>query len=82
MPAYVEKELFGIGYGTFEGANIIRFGMMVHGYTYPNEIVSDADKGKMYARYWTPVMEKGETLFSRPEECESGRVVKKSDTDV
>ena len=67
--AYVEPCVFGEGAGAYDHVREMAFGLMFHGYTYPNEAYSQETAGKMTANFWQPVMKNGVIQFPRPEEC-------------
>ncbi len=69
--AYVEPCEFGEGasfYDDYPGE--IPFGMMFHGFSYPDELGKD----ELQARFWRPKMEKGVVEFIRPDECDPNLV--------
>ena len=66
---YVEPCVFGEGDGAYDHIPEMAFGLMFHGYTYPNEAYSEETAGKMTANFWRPVMKNGVITFPRPEEC-------------
>lgn len=74
--AYVEPCNFDEGEGMYDHLPELSFGLMFHGFTYPDEIVKEEEKGKMVASFWKPVMKNGVIHFIRPEECEIRRVIK------
>lgn len=63
---YVEPCQFGEGTSEYDGYGELAFGLMFHGFDYPDE----AEKGKFYARFWRPVMKDGIVTFPRPENKE------------
>lgn len=63
--AYVEACRFGEGKGIYEEYGSLSFGLMFHGFDYPDETGVDM----MVARLWTPVMVNGYIQFLRPDEC-------------
>lgn len=67
--AYVESCVFMEGAGAYDDTSRLEFGLMYHGITYADEAYSSETAGKMTARFWHPVMEKGVIHFLRPEEC-------------
>ena len=67
---YVESCVFGEGEGAYDH-DVLSFGFMLHGITYPDEAYSEDTKGKMTVRFWHPVMRNGILTFPRPEECAS-----------
>lgn len=66
---YVEPCVFDEGEGFYDNLPRMDFGLMYHGITYADEAYDETTKGKMTARFWRPVMEKGVIHFPRPEEC-------------
>ena len=70
---YVEPCTFHEGPGAYDGAPPISFGLMLHGFTYPDEDGS----GQMSERLWQPVMKDGVVNFIRPEECPVVRPIRK-----
>lgn len=71
--AYVEPCVFGEGAGHYDGTPELSFGLMFHGFSYPDETGEDVLK----ARFWYPKMKNGVILFCSPEECPVVRTVKK-----
>lgn len=63
--AYVEPCQFGEGTGAYDEADEIVFGLMFHGFDYPDETGQD----DLTARFWRPVMQDGVIRFPRPEDC-------------
>ncbi len=62
---YVEPCKFGEGEGAYDNYGMLSFGLMFHGFDYPDETGQD----KLVARLWTPVMDNGYIKFIRPKEC-------------
>lgn len=62
---YVEPCEFGSGLGHYDGAGELAFGLMFHGFDYPDE----TDEDKLHARFWKPTMRDGVIRFDRPEDC-------------
>ncbi|MDR3539481.1 MAG: type I-C CRISPR-associated protein Cas5c [Desulfosporosinus sp.] len=62
---YVEPCKFGEGEGAYDSYGSLSFGLMFHGFDYPDESGED----KLTARLWTPVMDNGYIEFLRPEDC-------------
>ncbi|MEA4846775.1 MAG: type I-C CRISPR-associated protein Cas5c [Clostridiaceae bacterium] len=62
---YVEPCKFGEGTGAYDNYGEISFGLMFHGFDYPDETGVD----KLVARLWTSVMHNGYIKFPRPDEC-------------
>ncbi|MBB2184508.1 type I-C CRISPR-associated protein Cas5 [Lachnospiraceae bacterium MD1] len=73
--AYVEPCEFSSGKGHYDNIDELSFGLMLHGITYADEAVTEAEKGHMTIRLWTPVMKKGIIEFIRPEDCTIRRIV-------
>lgn len=72
---YVEPCSFDEGEGAYDKTSL-SFGIMVHGITYPDEAIREAEKGKMTVRLWNVHMVNGVIHFLRPEECEIRRVLR------
>lgn len=62
---YVESCQFGSGSGFYDQCDKLSFGLMFHGFDYPDEIGID----KLRARFWHPEMSNGVIRFIRPNEC-------------
>lgn len=69
---YVEPCSFGSGVGHFDGAGELAFGLMFHGFDYPDE----TGDGKLHARFWRPTMIDGVIRFDRPENCRDRKFVR------
>lgn len=63
--AYAEACVFGEGVGELDGAGELAFGLMFHGFDYPDE----TGDGKLHARFWRPTMVNGLIRFQRPQDC-------------
>jgi CRISPR-associated protein Cas5d len=61
---YVEPCKFGEGVGEYDGYGELAFGLMFHGFDYPDE----AEKDKFYARFWRPKMVDGVIKFDPPDD--------------
>jgi CRISPR-associated protein Cas5d len=61
---YVEPCKFGEGAGKYDGYRELAFGLMFHGFDYPDEV----EYGKFYTRFWRPVMKVGIVTFPRPDD--------------
>lgn len=70
---YVEPCVFGEGEGAYDGDDEIGYGLMFHGFDYPDETGTD----ELYARFWYPTLRKGVLTFDRPEECVHKKFVRK-----
>ena len=62
---YVEPCQFGEGEGAYDDYGTLPFGLMFHGFDYPDE----TGQGKLVARLWKVEMTDGYLKFKRPEEC-------------
>lgn len=62
---YVEPCRFGEGISFYDNYGSLSFGLMFHGFDYPDE----AEDGKLIARFWQATMNDGVIEFPRPEEC-------------
>lgn len=70
--AYLEPCQFGEGEGAYDHTPTVYFGLMFHGYTYPNM----CGENKLYARFWDAVMENGVITYPVPEECKVVRYIR------
>ena len=70
--AYVETCEFGEGAGALDSDGELAFGLMFHGFDYPDE----TGESKLSARFWRPIMNNGIIRFDRPEACEVKRYVR------
>ena len=64
--AYVEPCRFGSGDGYYDDLDELAFGLMFHGFDYPDEI----GKNEFWTRFWYPKLRKGIIEFVRAEACE------------
>ncbi len=62
---YVEPCEFGNDTGAYDGAGELAYGLMFHGFDYPDE----TGDGKLHARFCRPTMVNGVIRFPRPEDC-------------
>ena len=69
---YVEPCPIGSGTGHYDGAGELGFGLMFHGFDYPDETGED----KLQARFWRPTMINGHVRFDRPEDCATRKFVR------
>jgi CRISPR-associated protein Cas5d len=74
---YVAPCVFGESEGAYDGGDEIGYGLMFHGFDYPDE--TGTDKDELYARFWYPTLKKGVLTFDRPEKCEHKKFVRKMD---
>ena len=63
--AYVEPCAFGEGKGYYDDIDELAFGLMFHGFDYPDE----TGEKFFQARFWRPVMRKGVIEFPLPKDC-------------
>lgn len=69
---YVEPCEFGDGGGAYDDIDELGFGLMFHGFDYPDETGCD----ELHSRFWRPAMKNGVIEFPRPEQCEIRRFVR------
>lgn len=69
---YVEPCVFGEGEGAYDNIEELGFGLMFHGFDYPDE----TGKKDLHSRFWHPVLKKGILEFPRPENCTINRYVR------
>lgn len=69
---YVEPCPFGSGRGHYDDTVELAFGLMFHGFDYPDE----TGEGKLQARFWRPTMINGRVRFDRPENCVTRKFVR------
>lgn len=69
---YVESCEFGSGEGHYDGAGELGFGLLFHGFDYPEE----TGQNKLEARFWRPTMVDGVIRFERPENCMARKFVR------
>jgi CRISPR-associated protein Cas5d len=62
---YVEPCAFGDGEGEYDGYGQLDYGLMFHGFDYPDETGTK----ELHSRFWRPSMEDGVVTFPKPEEC-------------
>ncbi len=70
--AYVEACDFGEGSGAYDEIDELGFGLMFHGFDYPDE----TGKDELRSRFWNATMKKGILEFPRPEECTASHFVR------
>ncbi len=75
---YVEPCEFGSGAGTYDNAGELAYGLMFHGFDYPDE----TGDGKLHARLWRPTMVNGVICFPRPEQCTVRKFVREMSTKI
>ncbi|MEN6312687.1 MAG: type I-C CRISPR-associated protein Cas5c [Clostridiaceae bacterium] len=64
----VEPCVFGEGNGAYDSIGELDLGYMFHGFTYADEAVREAEKGRMSVRFHHVVMKKGIIEFPVPED--------------
>ncbi|MDL2271825.1 type I-C CRISPR-associated protein Cas5c [Desulfovibrio sp. OttesenSCG-928-I05] len=63
---YVEPCVFGEGQGAYDSLDELDFGLMFHGFDYPDETGEDL----FQARFWRPVMRNGVITFPEPDDSQ------------
>lgn len=63
---YVEPCTFGEGIGHYDELPEVGFGLMFHGFDYPDE----TGEHMLRSRFWRPTMRRGVIEFLRPEACD------------
>jgi len=67
---YVEPCVFGSGQGDYDASDEVAYGLMFHGFDYPDETgINENREGELHARFWRPLMKNGVVHFPRPEDC-------------
>lgn len=70
--AYAEPCEFGSGEGALDHSDELAFGLMFHGFDYPDECGGT----DLYARFWRPTMVNGVIRFTRPDQCTDRKLVR------
>jgi CRISPR-associated protein Cas5d len=70
--AYVEPAPFGQGAGHYDQDGELAYGLMFHGFDYPDE----TGRPNLEARFWRPVMRQGIVRFEAPADCALRRTVR------
>ncbi len=70
---YVEPCEFGEGESAYDDIDELSFGLMFHGFDYPDE----TGKDELHSRFWHATMRKGVLEYPSPEECDIRRFVRK-----
>lgn len=80
--AYVEPCNFGEGKGSYDDVGEITFGLMFHGFTYPdeNKNANVNAENELQARFWRPKMCHGVIEFCPPDKCPAVRCIKTQKT--
>ena len=71
--AYVEPCQFGDGDGAYDNIDELGFGLMFHGFDYPDE----TGKDELVSRFWYATMRRGVLEFPRSDECDIRRFIRK-----
>ncbi len=69
---YVEPCDFKGGHGAYDDEGELAFGLMLHGFDYPDETGRD----ELSTRFWWPTMVDGVVRFIRPEACQVKKKVR------
>jgi CRISPR-associated protein Cas5d len=69
---YIEPCSFGEGAGFYDSSGELAYGLMFHGFDYPDE----TGINELYSRFWRPVLVEGIITFPRPEECSIRKFVR------
>ncbi len=72
---YVEPCEFGADTSPYDDEGELAFGLMFHGFDYPDETGDD----KLHARFWRPTMVNGVIRFDRPEACSIRKFIRNMD---
>lgn len=75
---YVEPCVFGEGEGALDHDGELGFGLMFHGFDYPDE----TGIAELHTRFWRPTMTNGVIQFPRPEECSERNFVRAATAKV
>lgn len=70
--AYVEPCTFGEGKGAYDEIDELSFGLMFHGFDYPDEIGKD----EFHSRFWHATLKRGILTFPKPDECTVRRFIR------
>ncbi|MCW8469389.1 type I-C CRISPR-associated protein Cas5c [Fluoribacter gormanii] len=69
---YVEPCVFGEGEGAYDQIDELGFGLMFHGFDYPDETGIE----ELHSRFWHATLKHGVLEFPRPEQCTIRRFVR------
>jgi len=69
---YVEPCTFGEEKGELDGYGQLDYGLMFHGFDYPDE----TGVNELHSRFWRPVMIDGVVSFPKPEDCSVRKFVR------
>jgi len=70
--AYVEACEFGEGASNYDEIDELGFGLMFHGFDYPDE----TGINELRSRFWSATLKKGILEFPRPEDCTVSRFIR------
>lgn len=73
---YVEPCVFGEGAGAYDQIDELSFGLMFHGFDYPDE----TGVSELHSRFWHATLKHGVLEFPRPEQCTIRRFVRAMDS--
>ncbi len=73
---YVEPCEFGEGESAYDNVPELGFGMMFHGFDYPDE----TGINELHSRFFQPIMRNGIIEFPRPEDCDTRRFIREMNT--
>lgn len=73
---YVEPCEFGEGPGAYDDIDELSFGLMFHGFDYPD----DTGRNELHSRFWQATMKYGILQFPTPEQCDVRRFVRQMET--
>lgn len=82
--AYVEPCEYGEGNGAYDDIDELGFGLMFHGFDYPDETgktdeagnLDDKGEYRLHSRFWHATMKKGVLAFPQPDQCSIRRFVR------
>jgi len=82
--AYVEPCDFGAGEGAYDDIDELGFGLMFHGFDYPDETGKTDELGnpdetgeyRLHSRFWHATMKGGVLDFPRPDQCTVRKLVR------
>jgi CRISPR-associated protein Cas5d len=69
---YVEPCEFGSGPGSLDADGEVGYGVMFHGFDYPDETGTT----ELGARFWAPTLRNGVIEFPRPQDCTQRRFIR------
>lgn len=69
---YVEPCEFGEGAGAYDQLDELAFGLMFHGFDYPDETGIQ----ELHSRFWRATMKQGVLDFPQPSQCEMRRFIR------